>query len=174
MKSQKNIMKADFEYTMESALAAESVDKLKNTYLHWIERALQTISDSSVWDKPNSSVNSIGNLLLHLEGNVRQWIIHGLGGEKDNRERDKEFSALDGASAIELLNNLKQTVDTACNIISEYDSSEKLMKELVIQGFTTNAYAAIFHVVEHFSYHTGQIVWITKEKTDKDLKFYEL
>ncbi len=174
MKSQQNKMMPDSPVTIETALASEAIDKLLNTYIPWIEKALKSLDEARLWNRPNENTNSIGNLLLHLEGNVRQWIIHGLGGVEDNRRRDSEFQAQQGQNASDLFETLRATVEQACSVIENYRNAEALLSPKVIQGFETTAYSAIFHVVEHFSYHTGQIVWICKAESAKDMKFYNL
>ncbi len=160
--------------SLTTALAVEAESRLKEYYLPWLEEAVVDLDTRQTWIRLNENTNSIGNLLLHLEGNVRQWILHGLGGEADHRDRDSEFNAKDGIVALKLLSTLKNTVNEACHVISTYDSEEKLLEPKTIQAFSTNAFDAIFHVVEHFSYHTGQIVQIAKVLSGSDLRFYEL
>ncbi|MFC2170987.1 DinB family protein [Calditrichota bacterium] len=167
-------MKGGNAESLDQALAVEAVDKLLNFYLPWIKKAVSSLNEEDVWTRPNEKSNSIGNLLLHLNGNVRQWIIHGLGGIDNYRQRDLEFSTRDGIVAKELLNLLSKTVEEACDIISGFTDENMLLESKTIQGFETTTFAAIFHVVEHFAYHTGQIVWIAKAHSDEDLKFYRL
>jgi uncharacterized damage-inducible protein DinB len=156
------------------AFPAEAVTKFKGYYLPWIKEALESADDDLVWKRPNEGVSSIGNLLLHLEGNVRQWLIHGLGGAEDNRDRDSEFSADAGAEKWSLFNNLSKTVLEACEVILKPRTDEEWLRPVRIQSFDTNALNATFHVAEHFAYHTGQIVTLVKSAYCKDLKFYEL
>jgi uncharacterized damage-inducible protein DinB len=112
-------------------------------------------------------------MLLHLNGNVRQWLISGLGGEPDARHRPVEFAARGETSGRDAYARLESTVNDACRVLSGLND-EELLKERMIQGFQQTGLSAILHVVEHFSYHTGQIVYVTKLRRHQDLKFYNL
>ena len=142
-------------------------------YLPKIENCLQKLSDEQVWWRPNSESNSIGNLLLHVCGNVRQWIVCGLGTEPDDRKRQTEFDARDVIPRDQLLHKLTATIAEVNGVLASFDAA-RLLDEYRIQGTTTTALAAIFHVTEHFSMHTGQIILITKQLTAQDLHFYDL
>ncbi len=115
--------------------------------------------------------NAVGNLVLHLNGNVRQWILSGVGGAPNTRVRDEEFAArsVQGAEALGRL--LRGTVDEALVIIRSLPQ-ERLMERTTIQGHDVTVLEAIFHVVEHFSGHTSQIIFVTKMWTGEDLGFY--
>ena len=142
-------------------------------YLPKIERCLDQLSDEQIWWRPNEQSNSIGNLLLHLSGNARQWILTGLGGEVDKRQRDKEFAEREGIPASELLRQIKGTLQEVDDVLAGFDRS-KLLDLRKIQGNDVTALEAVFHVTEHFSMHTGQIILLTKLMIAKDLKFYDL
>jgi uncharacterized damage-inducible protein DinB len=142
-------------------------------YLPKIERCLDLLSDEQVWWRANPQSNSIGNLLLHLSGNVRQWIVCGLGGAADTRDRDSEFAQRETLSRDELLAWLKQALNEADAALATFDAG-KLLERRSIQGCEVTAMSAIYHVVEHFSMHAGQIVLLTKQLTAQDLHFYDL
>jgi len=142
-------------------------------YLPKIERSLELLTDEQIWWRANPQSNSIGNLLMHLGGNVRQWIVCGIGEAADNRDRDSEFAQRDTIPRDKLLGGLKQTLNEADATLAKFDPG-KLLERHSIQGCDVTALAAIFHVVEHFSMHVGQIVYITKELTAHDLHFYDL
>jgi len=142
-------------------------------YLPKIERCLDQLSDEQIWWRPNEQSNSIGNLLLHRSGNARQWILTGLGGEVDKRQRDKEFAEREGIPASELLRQIKGTLQEVDDVLAGFDRS-KLLDLRKIQGNDVTALEAVFHVTEHFSMHTGQIILLTKLMIAKDLKFYDL
>ena len=142
-------------------------------YLPKIERCLELLTDEQIWWRANPQSNSIGNLLLHLSGNVRQWIVCSLGDAPDARDRDSEFAQRSIIPRDELLARLKQTLSEADATLAKLDP-EKLLERRVIQGLDVSALEAIFHVVEHFSMHAGQIVYITKQLTAHDLHFYDL
>jgi uncharacterized damage-inducible protein DinB len=141
-------------------------------YLPKIERCLELLTDEQLWWRANPQSNSIGNLLLHLSGNVRQWIVCGLGGAPDNRDRDSEFAERNLIPRDKLMAGLKQTLSEADAALARFDA-DKLLEKHLIQGCDTTAQAAIFHVVEHFSMHTGQIIMMAKMFAEVDLGFYD-
>jgi uncharacterized damage-inducible protein DinB len=142
-------------------------------FLPKIERSLELLTDEQIWWRANPQSNSIGNLVLHLSGNVRQWIVCGIGEAVDNRDRDSEFAQRDTLPREELLRGLKHTLNESDAALAKFDP-DKLLEGRSIQGCDVTALAAIFHVVEHFSMHVGQILYITKEVTAHDLHFYDL
>lgn len=141
-------------------------------YLPKIERCLELLTDKQIWWRANPQSNSIGNLLLHLSGNVQQWIVCSLGDAADARDRDSEFAQRGIIPRDELLARLKQTLSEADATLAKFDT-DKLIERRVIQGLDVTALEAIFHVVEHFSMHTGQIILLTKLLTAADLHFYD-
>lgn len=137
-----------------------------------IQKSLIEISEEELWLKPNESLNSIANLILHLCGNITQYIISSLGETEDIRNRDLEFSARKGASKMELLGKLEDTVDTAKRVV--FDANiDQLLKTRSVQGFSFSGVGIIMHAVEHYSYHTGQIAFWVKQLKNKDLGFYD-
>ena len=134
---------------------------------------LQQLSEEEIWWRPNAESNSAGNLVLHLCGNVRQWIISGLGGVEDKRDRDREFSEQGPIPGKRSLTQLRRTVRDACRVLAKL-SDDSLSRKYKIQGFHVTGLDAAFHVAEHFGYHTGQIVYITKLKRAQDLRFTRL
>src|SRR5712691_23151 len=152
------------------AFIAQSRFHLAEDFLPKIERCVGLLKDQQIWWRPNEQSNSIGNLLLHLSGNVRQWIVCGLGDATDSRDRDAEFAQRDEIPRAELFDRLKRTVDEAVATLARLDP-DKLLEKHRIQGLEVSALEAILHVVEHFSMHVGQIVYITKLLTATDLHF---
>jgi uncharacterized damage-inducible protein DinB len=152
----------------------QCVALLHDTYLPRLRRALDELPVADLWWRPHERATSVGNLLLHLQGNVRQWIVSGLGGAPDRRERSGEFAAREGAGKAELLAALSATVDEACVVIARLDE-RALTAPITIQGIATTGLAAVLHVVEHFSWHTGQVTWIAKERAGAGhgLAFYD-
>ncbi len=137
-----------------------------------IELALRTIPVGKLWWRPNERANSAGNLVLHLCGNVRQWIVSGVGGAADSRRRDAEFAARDGADHAALVQLLRHTCDDVDATLARL-SADMLTEPRSIQGRDTTVLAAIYHVVEHFSGHTGQIILIAKWLTPGAVQFYD-
>lgn len=160
--------------TSSRLFARESADYLLKTYLPRLESAVSTLPPEDLFWRPHDRALGFGNILLHLEGNVRQWILSGVGGAQDHRDRAGEFAAKEGDDASVLLNRLGETVRQAAELISELDE-EELVRPRTIQGFSTTTLGAIFHVVEHFSWHCGQAIWIAKARAgaDHSLSFYD-
>lgn len=154
------------------AFIAQARSLLSQDYLPKIERCLERLSDEEVWWRANPESNSIGNLLLHLAGNARQWIISGLGGGADRRLRQAEFDERLLIPRAELLARLKETLDGVDDVLARLDPSS-ILEQRRIQGHDVTVLEAIFHVVEHFSMHTGQIILITKMLKTENLKFYD-
>ena len=145
---------------------------LAEEFLPKIERCVDLLSDEQIWWRPNGESNSIGNLILHLSGNARQWIVCGLGGESDARDRDLEFAQREVVPSAQLLSLLRQTIREVESTLAEFDP-DRLLEKRRIQGLDVSALEAILHVVEHFSMHTGQIILLTKQITAQSLKFYD-
>jgi len=136
-----------------------------------IETCLGKLAPEQIWARGGENENAIGNLVLHLCGNVRQWILCAVGGQPDARDRDSEFAARGGVSIPELSGRLRETVDQAAAVIVALPP-ERMAESLLIQGDRVSVLEAIYHVVEHFSMHTGQILFATKMLTGHDLGFY--
>ena len=151
---------------------ARSRHHFVDDFLPKIERCLARLTDDQIWWRPNDQSNSIGNLLLHLCGNARQWIVCGVGGAADTRNRDAEFAQREMIPAGELHTLLKQTLSDVDATLAQYDANG-LLERRTIQGTDVSVLAAILHVVEHFSMHTGQILMLTKMLTNADLSFYQ-
>jgi hypothetical protein len=134
---------------------------------------LELLSNDEVWWRPNEASNSAGNLVLHLCGNMRQWIISGLGGAKDIRERDKEFSERGPILRDALSEQFRQTVKECCAVLDRL-KPEDLTRKYCIQGFDVTGYEAAEQVNEHIAYHLGQMIYLTKSKRAKDLGFTRL
>ena len=145
---------------------------LREQYLPKIERCVEKLTDEQVWWRPNDESNSIGNLLLHLSGNARQWIVSGLGGTSDERRRQTEFDERRVIPRAELLGILRTTIADVDRVLASFDPA-RLLERYPIQGTESSALEAIFHVTEHFSMHTGQIILLTKLLAKKDLRFYD-
>ena len=162
------------------AFIEEARRLLRADYLPKIERCLEQLDDAQLWWRPNEQSNSVANLLLHLAGNARQWIVGGVGGDGDDRERDAEFAAgqsgprgegLPGGA--ELIERLRDTLREVDAVLARLEPSS-LLETRNIQGLAgVPVLSAVFHVVEHFATHTGQIVLLTKLLAARDLAFYD-
>ena len=156
--------------TIESEFLNHAAERLAR-YCDRIEICVGKLTPDQIWMRGAETQNAAGNLILHLTGNVRQWILSGVGGEPDTRIRDEEFAARGGADPEELKRGLRETVDAAVAVIRSLPPA-RLTERTTIQGHDANLFEAIFHVVEHFSGHASQIIFITKMLTGEDLGFY--
>ena len=136
-----------------------------------LRSTVESLTEEQLWWRPNAASNSIGNLLLHLNGNVRQWIVTSFNGQADPRDRPAEFAEKSGGPAAPLLAKLGATMDEAAGVLSRL-TEEDLLAPMDIQGYHVTGLEAVYHVVEHFGMHYGQIVYITKALQGKDLGFY--
>jgi len=135
-----------------------------------IATCLGLLSTEQLWARGGEHENAVGNLVLHLSGNVRQWIVSAVGGSPDGRRRDEEFAARAGAGTAELAGQLNAAVEQAI-AVCESLTPQRLAERVVIQNYDVSVLEAVYHVVEHFSMHTGQILFATKLLTGSDLGF---
>lgn len=136
-----------------------------------IADCLDRLTEEQIWARGGTNENAVGNLVLHLCGNAGQWIGHGVGGHPDTRHRDAEFAARGDADAAELKHLLDEVLKSATRVIANLPPS-RLVESVTIQGYRVTVLEAIYHVVEHFSGHTGQIQYATKLLTGADLGYY--
>ena len=125
-----------------------------------------------IWKRPNNSSNSLGNLVLHLCGNMTQYVISSLGGQEDARDRDTEFDTTDGHTKEVLLKKLTVTVHEVKETIQNATEAQ-LLKKRDVQGFHFSGMGCVIHAVEHYSYHTGQIAFWIKQVLNSPLGFYD-
>ena len=158
------------ERTITTEFIEQSIYRI-NENTPKIEKCLNELTEEEIWKRPNASSNSVGNIILHLCGNVTQYIISSIGGKEDIRKRDEEFSTKGGYTKGELFNKLTGTLNEAIAIINVC-SNEELLRIRRVQAFEKSGVGIIVQVVEHYSYHTGQIIFWTKLLRDKDMAFY--
>jgi uncharacterized damage-inducible protein DinB len=158
------------DQSLDRMFLSFSRDKLFQ-YASRIESCLTKLSEEQIWARGSENQNSVGNLVLHLCGNVRQWIGTAVGCLPDLRERDAEFLARGGISGDDLIRRMRTTLADADSVLSEV-TVERLNHRVFVQGYEVTVHDAIYHVVEHFSMHTGQIIFATKLWTGEDLGFY--
>ncbi len=155
---------------LASAFLDQSREYLSAHYLPKIRAAVESLDETDLWWRPNESSNSIGNLMLHLAGNLRQWVVSGLGGAPDRRDRDAEFARREPLTRVQLLATLTAVVADADAVIA--GSAALLGERRPVQGRDVTGFEVIYHVVEHFGMHTGQILYIAKLRGGRDLGFY--
>jgi hypothetical protein len=156
--------------TTESLFLDHAAKKL-GTLTERIVTCIEKLTPDQIWMRGTENQNAAGNLVLHLNGNIRQWILSGVGNEPDHRVRDAEFAARGGIPPAELSASLQQTVHDAIQVIRSLPHA-RLTERITVQGFDVSVLEAIYHVTEHFSGHTSQIIFITKMVTGEDLGFY--
>jgi len=147
-------------------------EKLLVEYRAKIRLAVEALPDEALWWRANEQSNSVGNLLLHLTGNVRQWMISGVGGAPDTRHRAAEFAAADGGSRADMLKDLNALFDEVDVVLGAL-TPETLIERRTIQGRDLSVLDAIFICVEHFALHLGQIILIAKQRAPGAVHFYE-
>jgi uncharacterized damage-inducible protein DinB len=146
---------------MEQRCLAEA-DKYLAQYVEKIAHCVSLLSEEQVWWRPNEACNSVGNLLLHLRGNLTQWVLSGIAGTAFERRRSREFTASESATKAELMAGLTDVVAQVRRTIHAMRSAD-LDRGIRVQGYDTDGLGVVIHIVEHMSYHTGQIVAITKQ-----------
>jgi len=166
------------EHAGSDLFLSRSCEYLGHIYPERLTAALAVLPEGELWWQPHSGALSVGTILMHLEGNVRQWILSGVGSEPDARERAREFSNNHREEAsgerTELLDRLQTTARAAAELLASL-TEDSLQEDLAIQGFEVTGLEAIYHVVEHFSWHVGQAVWIAKARAgvDHGIAFYD-
>jgi uncharacterized damage-inducible protein DinB len=145
---------------------------LTDEYRIKMRKTVRALPAEMLWWRPNEEANSVGNLLMHLDGNLRQWIIGGVGGAPDVRNRAGEFAAKEGASAEELLRRLEQTLDEADAVLARL-RPEQLAERRRVQARDVTVLEAVYQVVQHFALHLGQIILVAKAQVPGAVKFYE-
>jgi hypothetical protein len=156
---------------VHTAFLEFSRQKLLDQYWPRLRSCVKGLSDEQVWWRPNDASNSIGNLILHLNGNVRQWLVSSFKGSDDTRDRPAEFRERQLIPASALLETLGTTLNEASDVLASLSESD-LLTTFEIQGYTVSGLEAVYQVVEHFGLHYGQIAYITKLLRGEDLGFY--
>ena len=149
-----------------------SRDYLLDQYLPRIRLCCQSLTEADIWWRPVEESNSIGNLILHIEGNARQWLIGGVGQRTNRRDRDGEFAARGGHTRDELLAHITSTFREIDDVLAHVTSAQ-LAEPRGIQGESTTVFDAILHVVEHVSMHTGQIIQLAKWRAPGTVRLYD-
>jgi hypothetical protein len=164
-------MKTPSEASASGLFLDFSRRKLLAQYWPRLRASVESLTEEQVWWRPNEASNSVGNLILHLDGNVRQWLVASFNGLEDTRDRPAEFAERQVIPRAQLLETLGATIQEASGVLSRLTEAD-LLGTLHIQGYTVSGVEAVYQVVEHFGLHYGQIVYITKLVRGKDLGFY--
>jgi uncharacterized damage-inducible protein DinB len=154
-----------------SSIFLEVSRKTLSTWLERVEKCLEQLTPEQIWWRGQENANAIGNLMLHLNGNIRQWIISGIGGAPDKRNREAEFAQREPLDTAALRERLRAAVQEAGQVIGRLTPGD-LTQRRRIQVYDVTVLEAIHHVTEHFALHAGQILYATKLLTGADLGFY--
>lgn len=137
-----------------------------------VETCLSMISQEESWQKPGAQLVSVGNLVNHLCGNINQWVLKELGGEDYVRQRDSEFREITGEHPSVLASKLRTTIDQARSVVAKLAESD-LDRVYTVQGFQETGVGILLHLVEHLSYHVGQITFYVKLTKGVDVGYYK-
>ncbi|HEX6535612.1 MAG TPA: DUF1572 family protein [Gemmatimonadaceae bacterium] len=154
------------------AFIAQSRALLTDEYRIKLRKSVAALPADALWWRANATSNSVGNLLLHLAGNIRQHIVSGIGETPDVRDRTTEFGADGGADAVELMGRLDDVLDQADAILARL-RPEDLERERTVAGARRTVLEIIYTTVQHAALHLGQIIMIAKERTPGSVRFYE-
>ena len=155
--------------TIPQAILHESRDTLRKAHAK-ITHCINQLDDEQLNWRPFEQQNSIANVVLHLCGNLRQWIVSGVGGAADSRQRASEFSDRKRYAKQDLLDRLAATVREADATMARFDP-DKLLEPRVVQAFNVTVLAAIFDTISHFVGHSHEIVYITRLQLREKYKF---
>ncbi len=145
--------------------------KLLDQYWPRLRECVEPLTDEQIWWRPNPASNSIGNLILHLNGNVGQWMVASFNRLADERNRPAEFNETGSISASVLLDRLSGTMQEAADVLPRLTEAD-LLARYEIQGYNVSGLEAVYQVVEHFGLHYGQVLYIAKALTGADLGLY--
>jgi Protein of unknown function (DUF1572) len=164
-------MNADGSATISRLFLEHSRKKLFDEWWPRLRATVEGLTEEQLWWRPNDASNSIGNLMLHLNGNVRQWLVTSFTQQEDHRNRPAEFNEKAGGPPAPLLAQMGATLDEAAAILARLTETD-LLAPMQIQGYQVTGLVAVYQVVEHFGLHYGQVIYIAKALIDKDLGFY--
>lgn len=153
------------------ALVQEFERRVMGESIPRIQKCLNLLSEEEVWHRPNENIVSVGNLILHLCGNARQWILSGVGEQIDHRERNAEFEERGPIAKNQLIEQMDQVGGAIRNVLQNLEP-EILLEKRSVQAFEESVLSMLVHVIEHFSYHTGQITFLTKSLKNVNTKYY--
>lgn len=153
------------------SLQKEFKRRMEEESLTRIMKCLSMLSEETIWYSPNSNVNSVANLVLHLCGNISQYISATLGKQPDLRNREEEFTAKSGYSIESLKHKISSVITEAVHVVDGLNEAT-LLDNHDVQCFSEQGISILIHVIEHTSYHTGQITQMTKWICNEDTQYY--
>ncbi len=158
--------------TVTTLFLEHSRSKLLDQYWPRLRECAESLTDEQIWWRPNEACNSVGNLVLHLNGNVRQWLVASFNRLEDGRDRPAEFGQREVVPKSVLLENLGATMQQVSEVLARLTEADLLMP-MNIQGYEVTGLRAVYQVVEHFGLHYGQILYVTKMLRGEDLGYYK-
>lgn len=160
-----------YDKNFRDLLIAETKRRLLEEGVVRLKKCLRQLTESEIWHRPNENSNSVGNITLHLCGNVKQWILAGLGKQNDDRTRQQEF---DERGPIPTEKLIEQLDDLMIKVQKVLDSvtPDMLIERHAVQVYEETGLSILVHVVEHFSYHVGQVTYFVKWRKDMDMEYY--
>lgn len=156
---------------MIDLLKREYKRRMQEECLFRINKCLGILGESGAWYSPNEHVNSVANLVLHLSGNINQYVNATLGKRADDRERQQEFDSFKTHSREQLSSIITETILASVNVVDSLEV-EHMETLYPVQCFEETGLSIIIHVIEHTSYHTGQITQLTKWIKDIPTDYY--
>ena len=158
-----------------STVPAEFIESsrtlLGRDYMPKLRTIVEMLSEDDIWWRPNEVSNSVGNMLLHMCGNLGQWVVSGAGGEPDDRDRPREFSERGPIPKADLMEKVERMADQVDRVLADLGEAT-LLDRLTVQKFDVSRLHAIYHSIEHFGYHLGQIAYVAKLRNGKDLGIF--
>jgi uncharacterized damage-inducible protein DinB len=156
---------------INEAMVVEFERRVMGESIPRIKKCLSLLSEDEVWYRPNENVVSVGNLVLHLCGNARQWILSGVGKQADQRNRDAEFAETGPLAKEQLVLQMDELVEEMKKVLPTIEPAY-LLEKRPVQIYEETVFSMLVHVIEHFSYHTGQITWLTKSLKNVPTNYY--
>jgi uncharacterized damage-inducible protein DinB len=165
-------MQPAFKETIHNEIIKEVKRRLLEESVPRLKKCLGELSEAEIWYRPNEQTVSMGNLVIHLCGNVRQWLLTGLGKEPDHRKRDEEFSEKGPIPTDTLIADLEAVMGKVETLLDNL-APEVMIEKHRVQGYDESGIGILLHVVEHFSYHVGQVTYFVKSTKNMDMKYYD-
>lgn len=142
-------------------MVEELAERLLRIYPDEIRACLHELTEEKIWWRPNPSTNAVGNLVLHLCGNLRHYLGRGVAGSSYRRDRPAEFGERTPVTRDELLHKLDEAVADARSAFASL-TDERLVANADLGAESRPIGRLLVGIVAHFDSHVGQIVYATK------------
>jgi uncharacterized damage-inducible protein DinB len=149
-------------HALDSTILHVSRTRLTNDYPEQIRACLRSLTDDEIWWRPNEKANAVGNLVIHLCGSNRFYLVHAIGGRDFARDRDAEFAERTRVPGTELMRRLDEMVRDCDEVLAQL-TPDRMLETTDRTGKEGTTFAQILlHVSHHNAVHMGQIVYATK------------